>query len=36
MEYDKAWADVRLYKRLGGTPSPELVKKLIEATGRTE
>jgi tetratricopeptide (TPR) repeat protein len=35
-EYEKAWVDVRMYRRLGGTPNPELVKKLAEATGRTE
>jgi tetratricopeptide (TPR) repeat protein len=35
-EYDHAWADVRMCRRLGGTPSPGLVKRLAEATGRTE
>ena len=35
-EYDKAWADVRMFRKLGGTPDPDLVRKLTEATGQTE
>jgi hypothetical protein len=35
-EYEQAWADLRMYRRLGGTPSSDLVRKLAEATGRTE
>ena len=35
-EYDKAWADVRMFRKLGGTPDPDLVRKLTEATGLTE
>lgn len=35
-EYDKAWADVRTFRRLGGKPHPALVRALNEATGRTE
>jgi len=33
LEYDKAWADVRACRRFGGTPAPELVQALTEATG---
>ena len=35
-EYDKSWADVKACRQLGGTPSPEVVQKLTEATGRSE
>jgi tetratricopeptide (TPR) repeat protein len=35
-EYEKAWADVRVVKRLGGQPTPDLISALTEATGRTE
>jgi protein O-mannosyl-transferase len=34
--YDKAWADVRACRRLGGVPSPELIQALVEATGQAE
>jgi len=35
-EYEKAWADVRVVKRLGGQPTPDLISALTEATGQTE
>ena len=35
-EYDHAWADVRMCRRLGGTPSTRLLEDLSKATGRTE
>ena len=35
-KYDQAWADVKTCRQLGGTPHSEFVKKLIEASGRTE
>lgn len=34
--YDRAWEDVRECRRLGGTPNPELVRLLRQATGRSE
>jgi Flp pilus assembly protein TadD len=34
--YDRAWADVRACRRFGGTPAPQLIAALIEATGRSE
>jgi tetratricopeptide (TPR) repeat protein len=35
-EYDKSWADVRMCRRLGGTPDPDCVRRLMEATSRPE
>jgi len=35
-EYDKAWADVNLCRRLGGTPNPGLLQNLARASGKTE
>ncbi len=35
-DYDKAWADVRRFRNLGGTPSPSLVADLTKASGRSE
>ncbi len=35
-EYDKAWADVRMFRSLGGAPDPDFVPSLIEASGRSE
>ena len=35
-QYDQAWADVKTCRQFGGTPDPDLVAKLREATGRTE
>jgi tetratricopeptide (TPR) repeat protein len=35
-DYDKAWADVRMFRKLGGTPSPSLVADLTKASGRAE
>ena len=34
--YDKAWADVRMVRKLGGTPSPDFVEELTKASGRSE
>ena len=35
-ESEKAWADVRMCRQLGGTPDPEFVRKLAESTGLTK
>lgn len=35
-DYDRAWADLKTYRQLGRIPSPDLVRKLTEATGRVE
>ena len=35
-QFDNTWADVKKCRQLGGTPNPDFVKALIEATGRTE
>jgi len=35
-DYDKAWADIRQCRRFGGTPNPELVRQLTQASGRSE
>jgi tetratricopeptide (TPR) repeat protein len=35
-EYDNAWADVKVVKRLGGQPTPDLIRALTEATGRSQ
>jgi protein O-mannosyl-transferase len=34
--YDQAWADVRMYRSLGGTPDPTFVAELVEKSGRSE
>jgi tetratricopeptide (TPR) repeat protein len=34
--FDKAWADVKALKSLGGAPNPSFVKDLIERSGRAE
>jgi protein O-mannosyl-transferase len=34
--YDKAWADVRMLQKLGGTPSPAFIKALTRDSGRSE
>jgi tetratricopeptide (TPR) repeat protein len=34
--YDGAWADVRMFRNLGGTPSQELVEALTRASGRSQ
>ena len=35
-EYDKAWADVKMCRKLGGTPNPEFIEDLTRASGRSE
>ena len=35
-EYDKAWADVKMFRSLGGATDPDFVPSLIEASGRSE
>jgi len=35
-DYEKAWADVRMFRKLGGTPNPSLVADLKKASGRSE
>ena len=34
--YDKAWADVRMLRNLGGTPDPSFVEELTKKSGRSE
>ena len=34
--YDKAWADVRMVRKLGGTPIPGFVEELTRKSGRSE
>ena len=34
--YDKAWADVLMLRRLGGTPIPAFVDQLTSASGRSQ
>ena len=34
--YDRAWADVKTYRKLGGTPNPEFIEALTRASGRSE
>jgi tetratricopeptide (TPR) repeat protein len=34
--YDKAWADVRMLRKLGGTPIPRFVEDLMEKSGWSE
>jgi protein O-mannosyl-transferase len=34
--YDRAWADLRLYRNLGGTPHPSFVEELSKSSGRSE
>lgn len=35
-ECDKAWADVKMYRKLGGTPHPAFVRELSKASERRE
>ena len=35
-DYDKAWADVKKFRSLGGAPDPDFVPALIEASGRSQ
>ena len=35
-QYEKAWADVQAYRKLGGTPEPAFIKELTAASGRSE
>lgn len=34
--YDDAWADLRVFRKLGGTPNPKFVEVLSRASGRAE
>jgi tetratricopeptide (TPR) repeat protein len=34
--YDRAWADLREFRRLGGTPHPSFVEELTRNSGRSE
>ncbi len=34
--YDQAWADVKMCRKLGAPPPPELIRALVAATGRSE
>ena len=34
--YDKAWADVKMCRKLGGTPNPEFIEALTRDSGRSE
>ena len=34
--YDKAWADVKMCRKLGGTPNPKLIEELTRVSGRSE
>ena len=34
--YDKAWADVKMCRKLGGTPNPKFIEDLTRASGRSE
>ena len=34
--YDKAWADVKMYRKLGGTPNPKFIEALTRISGRSE
>ena len=34
--YDKAWADVKRVRELGGTPVPTFVEELTKKSGRSE
>jgi tetratricopeptide (TPR) repeat protein len=34
--YDKAWADVKMVRKLGGTPIPSFVEELTKKSGRSE
>ncbi len=35
-DYDKAWADVKMCRKLGGTPNPIFIEDLTRASGRSE
>ena len=34
--YDEAWADVKMCRKLGGTPNPKFIEDLTRASGRSE
>src|SRR5262245_60168918 len=34
--YEEAWSDVKSCRRFGGTPTPEFLKALSDASGRRE
>jgi protein O-mannosyl-transferase len=34
--YDQAWADVRAFRKLGGTPNPRFIEDLTKSSGRAE
>jgi tetratricopeptide (TPR) repeat protein len=34
--YDEAWADVRMFRKLGGTPNPRFIEDLAKLSGRSE
>jgi Tfp pilus assembly protein PilF len=34
--YDEAWADIREFRRFGGTPNPKFIELLSRASSRTE
>jgi hypothetical protein len=34
--YDKAWADVKAIRRLGGKPDPNFIAQLTKESGRSE
>jgi len=34
--YDKAWANVMMCRKLGGTPNPKLIEDLMRVSGRSE
>jgi len=35
-DHDRAWADVEMCRQLGGTPHPDFIKALTEASGRSQ
>ena len=35
-DYDKAWADVKMCRRLGGKPNPKFIADLTRVSGRSE
>jgi protein O-mannosyl-transferase len=34
--YDEAWTDVRMFRKLGGTPNPRFIEELTQLSGRSE
>jgi tetratricopeptide (TPR) repeat protein len=34
--YDRAWADLKMCRKLGGTPNPNFIEDLSKASGRSE